>query len=66
MKNKNDAFENFKIYLHEVENQFGRKIKRIKSDRSCAYESNGFDSFVRSLRIIHETPSPYFSSSTMV
>ena len=26
MKNKNDAFENFKTYLNEVENQFGRKI----------------------------------------
>ena len=25
MKNKSDAFENFKTYLKEVENQFGRK-----------------------------------------
>ena len=28
MRNKSDAFENFKTYLHEVENQFGRKIKK--------------------------------------
>ena len=28
MKNKSDAFENFKTYLNEVENQFERKIKK--------------------------------------
>ena len=38
MKNKSDAFENFKTYLNEVENQFGRKIKRIRSDRGREYE----------------------------
>nr|AAU90333.1 Putative gag and pol polyprotein, identical [Solanum demissum] len=63
MKNKSDAFENFKTYLHEVENQFGRKIKRIRSDRGREYESNEFNSFVRSLGIIHETTPPYSPSS---
>ena len=33
LKNKSDAFEKFQYFLKEVENQFGRKIKRIRSDR---------------------------------
>ena len=28
LKNKSDAFEKFQDFLKEVENQFGRKIKR--------------------------------------
>ena len=44
-ENKSDAFENFQDFL-KVENQFGRKIKRIRSDRDCEYESSAFNSFV--------------------
>ena len=40
--------------------------KRIRSDRGHAYESNEFNSFVRSLRIIHETTPPYSPSSNGV
>ena len=50
----------FKIFLKEVENQFDRKIKRIRSDRGCEYESSAFNSFVQSLGIIHETIAPYY------
>ena len=46
LKNKSDAFENFQIFLKEVENQFGRKIKRIRSDRGREYESSAFNSFI--------------------
>ena len=46
LKNKSDAFENFQIFLKQVENQFGRKIKRTRSDRGCEYESSAFNSFV--------------------
>ena len=38
--------KNFKIFLKEVENQFNRKIKRIRSDRGHEYESSAFNSFV--------------------
>ena len=44
--------KNFKIFLKEVENQFGRKIKRIRSDRGREYESSAFNSFVQSLGIM--------------
>ena len=51
MKKKSDAFEKFQDFLKEIENQFNRKIKRIRSDRGCEYESSAFNSFVQSLRI---------------
>ena len=51
------------LFLKEVENQFGRKIKRIRSNRGCEYESSAFNSFVQSLGIIHETAAPYSPAS---
>ena len=53
----------FTPFLKEVENQFGRKIKRIRSDRGREYESSAFNSFVQSLGIIHETIAPYSPAS---
>ena len=58
--------KNFKIFLKEVENQFGRKIKRIRSDRGREYESSAFYSFDQSLRIIHETTALYSPASNGV
>ena len=46
LKNKSDAYEKFKEFLREVENQFGKKLKRFRSDRSREYESIEFNSFV--------------------
>ena len=66
LKNKSNAFENFQDFLKEVENQFGRKIKGIRSDRGREYESNVFNLFVQSLGIIHETTAPYSPSSNGV
>ena len=66
MKNKSDAFEKFQDFLKEVENQFGKKIKRIRSDRTREYESSAFNSFVQFLRIIHETTTSYSPASNGV
>ena len=65
-KNKSDTFEKFQDFSKEVENQFGRKIKRIRSDRGHEYESSAINSFVQSLRIIHETTTPYSPASYCV
>ena len=46
LKNKSDSFEKFQDFLKEVENQFGRKIKRIRSDKGREYETSAFNSFV--------------------
>ena len=52
LKKNSDAFEKFQDFLKEVENQFGRKIKRIRSDRGHEYESNALNPYVQSLGII--------------
>ena len=65
-KIKSDAFEKFQDFLKEVENQFGRKIKKIRSDRGREYESSALNSFVQFLRIIHETTALYSSASNGV
>ena len=66
LKNKSDAFEKFQDFLKEVEKQFGRKIKRIRSDRGRECESSAFNLFVQSLGIIHEITAPYSPASNGV
>ena len=66
LKNKSDSFEKFQGFLKEVENQFSRKIKRIRGDRGREYESSAFNSFVQSLGIIHEITAPYSPASNGV
>ena len=46
LKNKSDAFKKFQDFLKEVEKQFNRKIKRIRSDRGRKYELSAFNTFV--------------------
>ncbi|KAK2372890.1 CBL-interacting serine/threonine-protein kinase [Trifolium repens] len=33
MKNKSEAFDMFKLFVNEIENQFDKKVKRLRSDR---------------------------------
>ena len=40
LKSKSDAFEKFKEFLLQVENQFGKKIKRIRSDKGHELSMN--------------------------
>ena len=59
-------FDNFKEFLHEVENQFDKKIKKIRSDRRQEYESTRFNSFVQFLGIIYEAMPRYSPASYIV
>ena len=49
----------FKIFLSEVENQFNRKIKRLRSDMGMEYDSDKIIKLYNSHRIIHEKIAPY-------
>ncbi|GJX91143.1 retrotransposon protein, putative, ty1-copia subclass [Tanacetum coccineum] len=40
MKHKHEVFEIFKVFQNEVENQLGKKIKAIRSDRGGEYMSH--------------------------
>jgi transposase InsO family protein len=59
MKNKSEALNMFKIYVNEIENQFDKKIKRLRSDRGTEYDSVLCNEFYKQHGIIHETTAPY-------
>jgi RIO-like serine/threonine protein kinase len=60
---KDEAFNYFKTYKAEVENQLERKIKRLRSDRGGEYFSNVFDEFCVEHGIIHERTPPFSPQS---
>ena len=52
-------FLNIELYVTEIENQFNKKIKKLRSDRGTKYDSNLFNEFYNLHGIIHETTAPY-------
>ena len=54
IKTKDEAFDKFKLYKAEVENQKDKRIKMIRSDRGGEYFSNEFDAFCEEHGIIHQ------------
>jgi transposase InsO family protein len=59
LKTKDEAFNYFKTYKAEVENQLERKIKWLRSDRGGEYFSNAFDEFCVEHGIVHERTPPF-------
>ncbi|GJX43983.1 retrovirus-related pol polyprotein from transposon TNT 1-94 [Tanacetum coccineum] len=53
------AFDSFKVYKVEVENQLGKRIKILRSDREGEYFTRMFDAFCEENGIKHERTSPY-------
>ena len=58
LRSKDEALEKFMHYKNEVENQLGRKIKAIRSDRGGEYDAP-FDRLCQEHSIIHQTYAPY-------
>ena len=61
LKQKSEALEKFKEWLTLVENQTGKKIKRLRTDNGLEYCSNEFDKFCKSKgiarhNIVRHTP----------
>ena len=52
MKHKSETFEKFKEFRSEVENQCGKKIKALRSDRGGEYLSHEFSNHLKSCEII--------------
>ena len=58
MKHKSETFEKFKEFQSEVENQLGKTIKLLRSDRGGEYMSQEFDDHLKSRGIVPQlTPS---------
>ncbi|GJT80337.1 retrotransposon protein, putative, ty1-copia subclass [Tanacetum coccineum] len=59
LKHKHEVFETFKVFQKEVENQLGKTIKSLRSDRGGEYMSQDFLDHLKEHGIIaHHTP-PY-------
>ncbi|KAH9648407.1 hypothetical protein KPL70_025572 [Citrus sinensis] len=56
LKHKSEALDKFKEWITLVENQIGRKVKRLRTDNGLEYCSNEFDEFCKRLGIArHKT-----------
>ena len=53
LRRKDEAFDAFKRYKVDVENQKERKIKILRSDRGGEYFLEEFDNLCEECRIIH-------------
>ena len=54
MKYKSEAFEKFKEFKNEVQNQLGKSIKSIRSDRGGEYLIHEFDHYLKECGIVSQ------------
>ncbi|GKA56434.1 retrotransposon protein, putative, ty1-copia subclass [Tanacetum coccineum] len=59
LKHKHDVFETFKVFKNEVENQLGKTIKAIRSDRGGEYISQEFKDYLKANGIVQQLTPPY-------
>ena len=58
MRHKSESFEKFKEFQNEVENQLGKKIKALRSDRGGEYLSHEFDDHLKNRGILSQLTPP--------
>ncbi|PNX85475.1 copia protein (gag-int-pol protein), partial [Trifolium pratense] len=58
MKHKSESFTLFKEFQNEVENQLGKKIKMLRSDRGGEYLSLEFDNHLKECGILSQLTPP--------
>ncbi|KAJ9547435.1 hypothetical protein OSB04_019978 [Centaurea solstitialis] len=59
MRHKSESFERFRVFQNEVQNQLGRKIKFLRSDRGGEYLSDEFDNHLMECGIVSQLTPPY-------
>ncbi|GJW16717.1 zinc finger, CCHC-type containing protein [Tanacetum coccineum] len=59
LKHKHEVFETFKVFQKEVENQLGKTIKSLRSDRRGEYISQEFLDHLKEQGIIAHRTLPY-------
>ncbi|GKC13201.1 retrotransposon protein, putative, ty1-copia subclass [Tanacetum coccineum] len=59
LKHKHEVFETFKVFQKEVENQLGKTIKLLRSDREGEYTSQEFLDHLKDHGIIAHCTPPY-------
>ena len=58
IKHKSETFEKFKEFQSEAENQCGKKIKALRSDRGGEYLSHEFINHLKSCGIVPQLTPP--------
>ncbi|KAK8557572.1 hypothetical protein V6N12_009801 [Hibiscus sabdariffa] len=58
MRHKSEALERFKEFKNEVQNQHGKSIKALRSDRGGEYLSHDFDELLKECGIISQLTPP--------
>ncbi|KAL1194887.1 Retrovirus-related Pol polyprotein from transposon TNT 1-94 [Cardamine amara subsp. amara] len=58
MKHKSESFEKFKEFQNEVQNQLGKTIKVLRSDRGGEYLSQAFSDHLRECGIVSQLTPP--------
>ena len=53
MRHKSESFEMFKSFQNEVQNQLGKTIKALQSDRGGEYLSQEFDDILELVESFH-------------
>ncbi|GJY38238.1 retrotransposon protein, putative, ty1-copia subclass [Tanacetum coccineum] len=51
-KHKHEVFETFKVFKNEVENQLGKTIKALRSDRGGEYINQEFKDYLKACGIV--------------
>ncbi|GJU08796.1 hypothetical protein Tco_1125226 [Tanacetum coccineum] len=59
LKHKHEVFETFKVFKNEVENQLGKTIKAVRSDRGGEYISQEFKDYLKANGIIQQLTPLY-------
>ncbi|GJZ81687.1 retrotransposon protein, putative, ty1-copia subclass [Tanacetum coccineum] len=59
LKHKHEVFETFKVFKNEVENQLGKTIKALRSDRDGEYISQEFKDYLKACGIVQHLTPPY-------
>ncbi|KAK8560307.1 hypothetical protein V6N12_013106 [Hibiscus sabdariffa] len=58
MRHKSEALEKFKEFKNEVQNQHGKSIKPLRSDRGGEYLSQDFDQLLKECGIVSQLTPP--------
>ena len=58
MRHKSEIFEKFKEFHNEVENQDGKRINALRSDRGGEYLSHEFSDYLKSCGIVPQLMLP--------
>ena len=54
MRHKSESFEKFKLFKNEVQNQLGKNVKTLRSDRGGEYLSQNFDDHLKDCGIVSQ------------